>query len=998
MMEEFIKKFSPESILNRENNNTCNYLEDTNEKKNHTENIIPKVSYNEEQLKFIQSPITDCKLLGIPGGGKTQSIIGKVIYHYAQKELTKNNQFIILSFSRRACDDFIQKGKKQNKKFFNTKNIRTLHSLAGKIVYKILEKRSSSQDTVIVSAISLIDIHAVEICNMDEFSSLKVIFVDEAQDISDIQYEFIQKISNITKCKVILIGDPNQNIYQFQKGSDRFLINHSNKQFSLIKNYRSTPHIVNFVNYFRPWDSLTPKMISTKKDSDILNKKPVIFTGTIEEIINDVTTKILNSSFPREEIAIIGPVKKSKPNQDSYTNIGLSLFTNLLSSYNIDYIKHYEDTNNDEDVSSECKKVKNHINLFTVHGSKGLEFNQVFLLNFHSATFGIIPTEEKYKEFKYLWYVGLSRAEYDLHIYIDKSKMPWNELKNCPLHLYTVENSYPEFKRELQFKEEIIPVYYTVTELLNSKKYLDDSSLFKLENIFKFDIEKIPIFDNNDENNNDNNNNDNFNKNIKTIKNYKSYCALYGILIENIFNYYYNIKFKIVPDFLVKLKKIINNTVVVTKEYIIGYKILKQRCPFIIKDLVKLADFSKIKNQFRKSEEYLYAYLCETLNNDFNKEFFIDCENDVINYSKNNLLESITYLEHDLINLCSINEDNESNKANENLYNRITLEHIFKITLYYYQRSHETAYLWKVDFSEELDDLEYYIKKVILYAINLKEEFMFHPQFTHSKLPILGELDMYNNNKIVDIKFSNNLNIKHIMQVIFYNHIINPNFEKNYILELWNFHLGYKYIIKINPLHINILEVLKILSKAIKQKLQNMIFIYDLETTGLPYQNREVDIIERYFEEYNTSIVPSKGLVKPVNCSFIPYEITAITGISTEMVHEKGDSAYKFYREISDMVELCKDPIFIAHNGNSFDHKILLNKNILTRDKCKFLDSKMIIRLFLNNSVVEKSLSEIFIYLFKFTPVVHRAESDVKMLISIFRKLGIDEDKILSLI
>ena len=216
MMEEFIKKFSPESILNRENNNSCNYLEDTKEKKNQTENIIPKVSYNEEQLKFIQSPIIDCKLLGIPGGGKTQSIIGKVIYHYAQKELTKNNQFIILSFSRRACDDFIQKGKKQNKKFFNTKNIRTLHSLAGKIVYKILEKRSSSQDTVIVSAISLIDMHAVEICTMDEFSSLKVIFVDEAQDISPLYYKLIYKIYNdnsIKNVNIILLGDINQFLY-----------------------------------------------------------------------------------------------------------------------------------------------------------------------------------------------------------------------------------------------------------------------------------------------------------------------------------------------------------------------------------------------------------------------------------------------------------------------------------------------------------------------------------------------------------------------------------------------------------------------------------------------------------------------------------------------------------------------------------------------------------------------------------------------------------------
>ena len=47
-------------------------------------------------------------------------------------------------------------------------------------------------------------------------NNLKVIFIDEAQDISYIQYKFILKISELTKCAIIMIGDPNQNIYQFQ--------------------------------------------------------------------------------------------------------------------------------------------------------------------------------------------------------------------------------------------------------------------------------------------------------------------------------------------------------------------------------------------------------------------------------------------------------------------------------------------------------------------------------------------------------------------------------------------------------------------------------------------------------------------------------------------------------------------------------------------------------------------------------------------------------------
>ena len=937
-------------------------------------NLKNTINYNEEQLDFIKEPLNSCKLLGIPGGGKTQSIIGKILYNYSNNTITKNNQFLILTFSRKACSDFIEKGKKQNKLLFTTKNIRTIHSVSGKIVYNIIGKKSSSQDTVIISSIDLIENNKEEILEMIEFNNLKVIFVDEAQDISFIQYKFVLKLGEVTNSHIILIGDPNQNIYQFQNGSDQYLMKHPGNTYILIKNYRSTPHIVNFINNFRPWNSNTPQMISTKEDDDILNKKPLIFIGTVEEIIENITNKILKSPFPREEIAIIGPVKKSKPYNDIYTNIGLSLFTNLLNKYNINYVKHYEDTNREEELYNENnKKKKDHINLFTIHGSKGLEFHQVFLINFHTKTFGMIPTEEKYKEFKYLWYVGLSRAAYDLNIYVEKKKLPWNELKNCSENLYINENTKPVFIKELKFQEEIIPIYNTITEILGSKKFLDDQLIFDLENIFEYEIETIKIFEESEKSYN------------KQIKNYKEYSALYGMFIENIFNYYYNKNNKnnnITGDFIIKLKKIINNTIIIPKKYIYGYKILKIRCPFI-KDLIKLSDFINIKNQFKTEEEKIYEYLCELLNNDFDKEFFIDCENDVINYSKDDLLNSINYLEN-------INETNNFNKDQ-------IIKNIFKITLYYYQKNNETAYLWNTDFTEEINDLDIYIESIINYSKNISEEFIFHPLFRHPKLAIIGELDMYNEKKIIDIKFSNNLYNKHVLQILLYYHIINPSFNRDYQLELWNFYLGNKYIIKLNKSKIDVYKLLKILSSGIKKKMEKMIFIYDLETTGLIYTNKKIDIIERHFEEYTTLIVPSSGLLKPIYFPFIPFQITSITGITKEDVFEKGESIDKFRNEMKDLLRYCNKPIFIAHNGNSFDHKILLNEKILSYDNCKLLDSRMIIRLFLNDNITNKSLSDIFKHLFNYIPISHRASADVKMLISIFNKLGITEEKILNM-
>ena len=880
------------------------------------------INYNDEQLSFIKEPLSNCKLLGIPGGGKTQSIIGKILYNYSNNIITKNNNFLILTFSRRACNDFIDKGRKQNKILFNNKNIRTIHSIAGKIVYNIMEKTASSHDTVIISSIDLLQNHKEEIKQMEEFNSLKVIFVDEAQDISYVQYQFVLKIGELTNSHVILIGDPNQNIYQFQNGSDEYLLKHPGNTHILVKNYRSTPHLVNFINNFRPWDNNTSKMVSTKEDNDPYNKKPIIFIGSVEEILNDIAQKILKSPFPREEIAIIGPVKKSN------ANIGLSLFTEFLKNYNIDYIKHYDNEENQEE-----EKKKNHINLFTIHGSKGLEFHQVFLINFHTKTFGMIPTEEKYKEFKYLWYVGLSRASYDLNIYVEKTKLPWNELKKCPQDLYLTENTKPVFAKELKFQDEILPIYNTLDEILNSKL------LFDLENVFDYKVETVKLYD--------------------VLENQNEYSPLYKMFIENIFNYYYNKK--CVPDYVIKLKKIINNTIILPKKYMYGYKILKIRCPFI-KDLMTLSKFISIKNQLKHEEEKIYEYLCDYLKNNYEMEFLMECENDVTNYPKNDLLESINYLEN-------MNNDNTQE----------IIKHIFKITIYYYQNSNEASYLWNINFREELKDLEVYVNSIIDYSKNINEKFDFHKVFKHSKLPLIGKLDMYNSEKIVNIKFTDDLNKKDILEIILYNHIINPCFDKDYQLEIWNFLSGNKYIIKLNKREINIYKLLKILSTSLNKKIENMIFIYDLITTGSSYSNKKIDIIERHFQEFTTSIIVSSGLLKPVYVPFIPFQVTSATGIKKEEVFESGDDINKFRNEMKDIFNDCINPIFITYDINKYENKLLFNNN-----SYKLLDSKIIIRLF-SKDYVDKNLKS------------NRTKMNVEMIISIFNKLGITEEKILNI-
>ena len=51
---------------------------------------------NEEQLQFINHPLCDMCLLGIPGGGKTKTIIDKIYHMKKNKEILNGSEFFII--------------------------------------------------------------------------------------------------------------------------------------------------------------------------------------------------------------------------------------------------------------------------------------------------------------------------------------------------------------------------------------------------------------------------------------------------------------------------------------------------------------------------------------------------------------------------------------------------------------------------------------------------------------------------------------------------------------------------------------------------------------------------------------------------------------------------------------------------------------------------------------------------------------------------------------
>ena len=411
--------------------------------KKHWKDIFHKLfnQCNQEQRNFILTSVQHMKLIGVPGAGKSTTIVSKIIYHFLKKDFICPYDYIMITFSKQAQTDFLEKGRKYDQMIFQNMNIRTLHSLS---IYLLTFSniKNYTLSSVILHATKFIE-HLPEdqLYKIPLLSHCRFIFIDEAQDINDMQYNLIHVISKKYNIPFCCIGDPNQSIYQFQGGNEKFMMTHKGNIYPVIKNYRSTFEIIQFANYFLPQKNLTEDIQCGSLSQGNI---PRLFFGSYQDIRDDLILSIRTSPYEYEQIAILSPVKKAKPLGVNYfKNMGLYWICNILMEEEIPFQLHVGN-NNSNDIKEEKKK--GHIQLYTFHGSKGLEWDQVFLLNFNWQTQGSNPTEEKYKELKYLWYVAMTRAKKDMTLYGLSSKYIWKDLKDCPKNLYELDVNSKEMK------------------------------------------------------------------------------------------------------------------------------------------------------------------------------------------------------------------------------------------------------------------------------------------------------------------------------------------------------------------------------------------------------------------------------------------------------------------------------------------------------------------------------------------------------------------------
>ena len=235
-------------------------------------------------------------------------------------------------------------------------------------------------------------------------NKLKYLIIDEFQDTSNSKFELIKEIQKNTNCNIFAVGDDFQSIYKFTGCNLNIFLNFNKtfknvKTYKLEKTYRNSKELISVAGSFIMKNK---RQIKKELTSNKTIKKPIeiIYYKNLTKTLIKLINKIYSETH--KPILILG-----RNNFD------------INEILNKDFILE-----NDNLIYKRNKNIK--IRYLTVHKSKGLEEENVIILNLLNSTRGFPnklkdhpifkyvkdnTNEIKYAEERRLFYVALTRTK-----------------------------------------------------------------------------------------------------------------------------------------------------------------------------------------------------------------------------------------------------------------------------------------------------------------------------------------------------------------------------------------------------------------------------------------------------------------------------------------------------------------------------------------------------------------------------------------------------------
>lgn len=252
-----------------------------------------------------------------------------------------------------------------------------------------------------------------------EVGKYKYVIIDEFQDISVARYKLVKAILDQTGAKLLCVGDDWQSIYRFT-GSDISLFTNFESYFGytntmrIERTYRNAQQLIDEMGKFIVQNPMQlKKALTSAKSLDY----PIVFWNYIENpfvALQKIVNKIISEFGPDKSILLLG-----RTTYDAEMLKESGLFT----------IK------GEKLIYKESPQTP--IFFLTVHKSKGLEADNVVLLNFRNATLGfpnkisddpilelVLSTADTYEyaEERRLLYVALTRTKNRSYVMVDEQK------------------------------------------------------------------------------------------------------------------------------------------------------------------------------------------------------------------------------------------------------------------------------------------------------------------------------------------------------------------------------------------------------------------------------------------------------------------------------------------------------------------------------------------------------------------------------------------------
>jgi len=184
--------------------------------------------------------------------------------------------------------------------------------------------------------------------------------------------------------------------------------------------------------------------------------------------------------------------------------------------------------------------------------------------------------------------------------------------------------------------------------------------------------------------------------------------------------------------------------------------------------------------------------------------------------------------------------------------------------------------------------------------------------------------------------------------------------------------------------------LLRILSNSIKKKLQNMVFIMDMEIVG---DRKNIwEIVQIHMEDFLSKRVFMDNYVIPtLSNNFNSY-------YNRDKLIECGKNIEEIVDDIKTIWEDCEKPIFVTHNWTTSDEYLFQKNGIfLKRNEYKIVDTRHILSNYISKDKAQMEIWDIYEDIFGEIRDETRCEEQVYMLRRIMERCGITYDTLMML-